>query len=72
MKILGKRILNSDLRFTFSVEGDKVSTRDAANIKRLDEAVGSSTTSFSDVVYLLNQIDGGDVTVALEHIEDED
>ncbi len=70
MKILGTRILNSNLRFTFSVEGDRVSTCDAANINRLDEAVGSSTASFSDVVNLLDRIDGGDVTVALERIVD--
>ena len=71
MKIVGNRILNSNLRFTFSVEGNTVSTYDAANINRLDEAVGSNTTSLSDVVYLLNQIDGGDVTVSIERIDDE-
>lgn len=75
MKILGKRILNSNFRFTFNVEGDTVSTYDAMNIKQLDEAVcdtpNGNTTSLSDVVFLLNQIDGGDVTVALERIEDE-
>ena len=74
MKILGKRILGSDLRFTFEVEGDEVSTADAMNIKQLDAAVcntpNGNGTTLADIVHLLGRIaSGGEVKIAVEEVE---
>ena len=76
MKILGKRILDSNLRFTFEVEGGEVSTADAMAIKRLDAAVcnvpigANDNAMLSDVVQLLGLIaEGGEVKIAVEEVE---
>lgn len=77
MKILGKRILNSNLRLTFEVDGDRVSDADAMRIKNIDEAVcntpNGNSTSLSDLVVLLNPLvdSEGEVKVAIEPIYDE-
>ena len=74
MKILGKRILGSNLRFTFEVEGNKVSTADAMNIKQLNVAVcytPNNGTTLADVVRLLGRIaNGGEVKIAVEEVEE--
>ncbi|MGN0130694.1 MAG: hypothetical protein ACI4CE_07400 [Methanomethylophilus alvi] len=77
MKIIGKRILNSNLRLTYEVDGDRVSEADARRIKELDEAVcetpNGNSTSLSDLVVLLNPLvdSEGEVKVAFEPIYDE-
>lgn len=77
MKVYGKRILSSDLRFVFTFADEKVSTADAMNIKRLDEMVCEiprwHPTSLSDVIHVLGQIaNGGDVRISVEEITDND
>ena len=74
MKILGKRILNSNLRFTFEVDGE-VTPADGRRIKALDAAVCSTpngnATSLSGLAVLLGPLvdSEGEVRVAVEPIE---
>lgn len=77
MKISGKPILGSGLRFTFEVAGNDVSTADAMAIKKLDAAVCNSptdgnTTTLADVVHILNQIDTYEVKIRVESVENDD
>lgn len=77
MKIFGKPILGSGVRFTFEVAGNDVSTADAMAIKKLDVAVCNSptngnTTTLADVVHILNQINTDEVKIRVESVEDED
>jgi hypothetical protein len=75
MKILGHRILNSDVRFVFETKDDLISPADAELIKRLNVAVCGPTnwnkTSLSDLVGLLNPLVNsfGEVKVSLEPID---
>lgn len=78
MKILGKRILNSNLRFTFEVDGDEVSKADAMRMKKLNEAVcdtphNGNGTSLMDLIVLLTPLvdSNGEIKVAIEPIDDE-
>lgn len=78
MKILGSRILNSNVRFAFTVDGNKVCFADSLNIRRLNEMVcatpNGNDSSLSDVVHVLGNIAaGGDVGISVEEItEDND
>lgn len=77
MKILGKRILNSNLRFTYEMDGDVVSEADAMRIKNIDDAVcetpNGNGTSLSDLVVLLSPLvdSEGEVKVTIEPIYEE-
>ena len=78
MKILGSRILNSNIRFAFTVDADEASLADSLNIRRLNEMVcatpNGNDSSLSDVVHVLGSIAaGGDVGISVEEIpEDND
>lgn len=76
MKILGKQILNSGMRFVFETKDDLISPADAERIKKLDAAVCSTpngnSISLSDLVAMLNPLVNsyGEVKVSLELIDD--
>ncbi len=77
MKILGSRILNSNVRFAFKVDGNEVSAADSLNIKRLNEMVCSTPngndSSLSDVVHVLGNIAaGGEVVISVEEMPEDD
>lgn len=75
MKVYGERILNSNMRFTFEVEGDKISTFVQRRIDELNELVqdgfGKIGTSLGDVVdYLAPLVDSEEeVRVRIEPAE---
>ena len=76
MKILGTRILNSNLRFTFEVDGDEVSTADKMNIEKVNEIVEDNLggdASLADLVDCLKPLvlSEGEVKVAVEPVYDE-
>ena len=77
MKILGKRILCSDLRFTFETPCDRVSTMAERAIADLDALVCKSpadgSTSLSDVVKLLNRVTYGDpdIRIGVEEVAED-
>ena len=76
MKIHGNRILNSDIRFAFTVDGDEISTADLLNIRRLNEMVRATPnrneSSLSDVVQVLGNIAaGGEICISVEEISED-
>lgn len=78
MKVYGKRILNSHLRFVFEVDGSEVSTADRMRIEKLNEVVeenylGGGDASLLDVVECLDRLvfSEGEVKVSIEPIYDE-
>lgn len=76
MKILGKRILKSNLSFTFEVDGDELSAADKMNIEKVNEAVADNLggdASLADIIDCLTPLvdSEGEVKVAIEPIYDE-
>ena len=76
MKILGTRILKSNLRFTFEVDGDELSAADKMNIEKVNEAVADNwggDASLADIIDCLTPLvdSEGEVKVAIEPIYDE-
>ena len=76
MKIFGERILGSNLRFVFEVEGDELTTADKMSIERLNNIVADNLggdASLADVVDCLKPLveSEGEVKVAIEPIYDE-
>ena len=75
MKVYGNKILGSNLRFTFEVEGDVVSTADAMNIEKLNDVVADNLgggADLGDVVDCLRPIaNGGEVKIAVEEITED-
>ena len=70
MKVYGKRILNSNLRFTYEVDGDEVSAADKARMEKVDKAVGEDTSLSSLVEMLTPLVDSeGEVRVRIEPTE---
>lgn len=70
MKVYGKRILDSNLRFTYEVDGDEVSAADKARMEKVDKAVGEDTSLSSLVKMLSPLIDSeGEVRVRIEPTE---
>ena len=70
MKVYGKRILNSNLRFTYEVDGDEVSAADKARMEKVDKAVGEDTSLSSLVEMLSPLVDSeGEVRVRIEPTE---
>ena len=70
MKIFGKRILNSNLRFTYEVDGDEVSAADKVRMEKVDKAVGEDTSLSSLVEMLSPLVDSeGEVRVRIEPTE---
>lgn len=75
MRILGKRILRSDMRFVFETKDDCISPSDSFRIKAIDDMVedtpDGNTTSLSDLFAVLNPLVNslGDVKVSLEPID---
>ena len=76
MKVYGDRILGSNLRFVFEVEGDELSTADRMNIERVNDVVAdnlSGDASVGDMVDCLKPLveSEGEVRVSIEPIYDE-
>lgn len=75
MKIYGERILNTDLRFVFSVDGDRVSSADKVNIEKVNDIVADNLggdASLADVIYYIKPlVESGEVRVSIESISDE-
>lgn len=70
MKVYGKRILDSNLRFTYEVDGDEVSAADKARMEKVDKAVGEDTSLSSLVEMLSPLVDSeGEVRVRIEPTE---
>lgn len=70
MKVYGKRILDSNLRFTYEVDGDEVSAADKARMEKVDKAVGEDTSLSSLVKMLSPLVDSeGEVRVRIEPTE---
>ena len=70
MKVYGKRILDSNLRFTYEVDGDEVSAADKARMEKVDKAVGEDTSLSSLVKMLIPLVDSeGEVRVRIEPTE---
>lgn len=70
MKVYGKRILDSNLRFTYEVDGDEVSAADKARMEKVDKAVGEDTPLSSLVEMLSPLVDSeGEVRVRIEPTE---
>ena len=77
MKIFGERILGSNLRFVFEVDGDEPSTADKKNIDRLNGIVRDGLggdSSLADVVDCLKPLveSEGEVRVTIEAVYDDD
>jgi hypothetical protein len=71
MKVYGDRILNSNFRFAFEVEGDELSTADRMFIERVNDAVADSLAgdaSLEFVVHRLAPLIEGGATVTIEPI----
>lgn len=76
MKIFGERILGSNLRFVFEVEGDGLTAADKMHIERLNDIVADNLggdASLADVVYYLKPLveSEGEVKVSIEPIYDD-
>ena len=76
MKVYGKRILKSNLRFVFEVEGDELSTADRMNIERVNDVVADNLGGdayVGDMVDCLKPLveSEGEVRVSIEPIYDE-
>lgn len=76
MKIYGERILGSNLRFVFEVDGDELSTADRMNIERVNDVVADNQggdASVGDMVDCLKPLieSEGEVKVSIEPIYDE-
>lgn len=70
MKVYGKRILDSNLRFTYEVDGDEVGAADKARMEKVDKAVGEDTSLSSLVEMLSPLVDSeGEVRVRIEPTE---
>lgn len=71
MKIFGERILGSNLRFVFEVEGDELTTADKMHIERMNDVVADNLggdASLADVVDCLKPLveSEGEVRVSIE------
>ena len=71
MKIFGGRILGSNLRFVFEVEGDELTTADKMSIERMNLIVADNfggDASLADVVDCLKPLveSEGEVRVSIE------
>lgn len=76
MKIFGERILGSNLRFVFEVEGDELTTADRMNIERVNDVVADNLggdASVGDMVDCLKPLveSEGEVKVSIEPIKEE-
>ena len=77
MKVYGDRILNSNLRFVFEVEGDGLSAADRMLIERMNDVVADNLggdASLADVVDCLKPLveSKGEVRVSIEEAYEAD